>query len=216
VSVPAAVTALAVLALLAAEWSRSRRGVWIAKPLASTGFVAAGLTAGGLTGVRTGDVYAGGVVAGLVLSWWGDVLLVPRERPGVFRAGILAFLLGHVAYAAAFFGSGVSPAGAAIAAAVLAGPVLLVVRWLGPHVPPDLAPAVYAYVVVITAMLVGAAGTTAAGRDPAILLGAGLFYVADLAVARDRFVAPGFANAAWGLPFYYGAQLVLAGTLAGG
>jgi hypothetical protein len=46
-----------------------------------------------------------------------------------------------------------------------------------------------------------------------ILLGAGLFYVSDLAVARDRFIAPGFANAAWGLPLYYGGQLVLALTL---
>jgi hypothetical protein len=65
-------------------------------------------------------------------------------------------------------------------------------------------------------MVVCAAGAVARGGDPAMLLGAGLFSVSDLAVARDRFVSPGFANAAWGLPLYYGAQLVLAGTLAAG
>jgi len=29
-------------------------------------------------------------------------------------------------------------------------------------------------------------------------------------VARDRFVAQGFINRAWGLPMYYGGQLLLA------
>jgi hypothetical protein len=29
-------------------------------------------------------------------------------------------------------------------------------------------------------------------------------------VARDRFVAPGFVNRAWGLPLYFGAQLLFA------
>ena len=36
------------------------------------------------------------------------------------------------------------------------------------------------------------------------------FYLSDLAVARDRFVSPGFANALWGLPLYYVAQLLFA------
>jgi hypothetical protein len=48
-----------------------------------------------------------------------------------------------------------------------------------------------------------------------VLVGALLFFVSDLAVARDRFVSPGFANAAWGLPLYYAATLVLAATVRG-
>ena len=43
--------------------------------------------------------------------------------------------------------------------------------------------------------------------------GSGLVLRLGSRVARDRFIAPGFANAAWGLPLYYGAQLVLALTL---
>jgi len=71
---------------------------------------------------------------------------------------------------------------------------------------------VYGYMAVISAMLVSAAG--AAPSDPAIFAGAALFYVSDLCVARERFVTPGFANGALGLPLYFAAQLVLAGTVA--
>ena len=48
------------------------------------------------------------------------------------------------------------------------------------------------------------------------LVGAVMFYGSDLAVARDRFVAPGFSNRAWGLPLYYAAQLVIAASTAVG
>jgi uncharacterized membrane protein YhhN len=57
------------------------------------------------------------------------------------------------------------------------------------------------------------AATLPAGRPLALWVGALLFYVSDLAVARNRFVAPGFANRAWGLPAYYAGQMLLASTL---
>jgi hypothetical protein len=38
--------------------------------------------------------------------------------------------------------------------------------------------------------------------------------LSDLSVARDRFVAPGFVNRAWGLPTYFAAQLLLAASVA--
>ena len=100
-----------------------------------------------------------------------------------------------------------------MAALVLGIIAILVMRWLRPSVPDALLLPVRAYVIVISAMLLCAVGAVARGGDASILLGAALFYVSDLAVARDRFIAPGFANAAWGLPLYYGAQLVLALTL---
>jgi len=46
-------------------------------------------------------------------------------------------------------------------------------------------------------------------RNP-IRAGAVLFWLSDLAVARDRFVRPGFVNPLVGLPLYYAAQLLLA------
>ncbi|MDP7453893.1 MAG: lysoplasmalogenase family protein, partial [Arenicellales bacterium] len=68
---------------------------------------------------------------------------------------------------------------------------------------------------VITCMVICAAGAVANAATPMILLGALMFYVSDLAVARDRFVATGFGNRVWGLPLYYGGQLVLASSIAG-
>jgi hypothetical protein len=41
-----------------------------------------------------------------------------------------------------------------------------------------------------------------------------MFYASDLSVARDRFVVFRFSNRAWGLPLYFGAQLILASTVA--
>jgi hypothetical protein len=40
-----------------------------------------------------------------------------------------------------------------------------------------------------------------------------MFYLSDLAVARERFVSSTFWNRAWGVPLYFGAQLVLASTV---
>lgn len=208
-------TLIALAALLVSERLGSRRGIWIAKPLASTGFVAFGLTAGGQSPGLPTDTYGSWLLAGLVLSWWGDVFLIPKERQAVFRVGILSFLLGHVAYVTAFASRGLDPAAAAATAVLLALPVAGVIRWLRPHLSSDMAAPVYAYVAVISAMLVCAVASVAAHGRPTILLGALMFYLSDLAVARDRFVSPGFVNCAWGLPLYYGGQLVLASTLAG-
>jgi hypothetical protein len=44
----------------------------------------------------------------------------------------------------------------------------------------------------------------------AVMAAAVAFYLSDVSVARDRFVAPGFDNRIWGLPLYYGAQLLFA------
>lgn len=202
----AALTVLAVGALLASEYHRLRLGIWIAKPLAASGFVAAALAAGALH-----STYGRWILAALVLSWVGDVLLIPRASPQIFRAGILSFLLGHAAFVGAFAVRGLDPLTCALAALITAGLTALALRWLRPHVPVEMRIPVYAYMAVISAMLVCAAGTSGAGW---ILLGALMFYISDLAVARDRFVAASFSNRAWGLPLYFGAQLVLASTVA--
>jgi uncharacterized membrane protein YhhN len=62
-------------------------------------------------------------------------------------------------------------------------------------------------------MMVMAAGTHASDKNLFILLGAMLFVVSDLAVARNRFVARAFINRAIGLPLYFTAQLLLAASV---
>ena len=63
-------------------------------------------------------------------------------------------------------------------------------------------------------MCVLSLSAVAAGAPPTLALGALAFAASDVSVARERFVAPAFANGAWGLPLYFAAQLVLAGSVA--
>jgi uncharacterized membrane protein YhhN len=204
-------TLAGLAALLFAEWRGAQTLRWIAKPLASLGFVAAGHAAGALA-----SPYGGWIFAGLVLGALGDVLLIPRGRP-FFAAGLASFLLGHLAYVGAFAVRGFAlgaPLLAVALAAALAGALAL--RWLLPHVPASLRLAVPAYVVVISCMLVAAAATCSAHGDWArVFVGAAAFYGSDFAVARERFVAKSFTNKSWGLPLYYGGQLLLAASVAG-
>ncbi len=194
-----------VAALLVAEARRSPAGLWVTKPLAAAVYIAIALAAG-----ATGSAYGWAILAALVLSWWGDVLLIPKDRPGVFRAGILAFLAGHVAFAVAFLIRGVSPGALVIALGLMAIPAVTVHHWLADKVPSELKPAVVAYIGVISVMFALAVATHA--REPSLLIvaGAALFWLSDIFVARDRFVQPGFVNRLIGLPLYFIAQVLLA------
>lgn len=197
-------TAVSLAGLLAAEARNNVLLAFVCKPLASTGFVGAALAAGAL-----GTVYGRAVLTALALSWIGDVLLLSK-RSGPFLGGLASFLLGHVAFGIAFVLHGTDRLWAFAALAVLIIPALIVDRWLRPHVPADMKIPVRAYIVVITGMLALAAGTRGAGATPLILAGALAFYLSDLSVARDRFIREAFVNRLWGLPLYYGAQLLLA------
>lgn len=176
----------------------------IAKLGASSCFVALAVSLGA-PDTRYGQF----VLAALVLGWLGDALLLARH-PHAFLGGLVAFLLSHLAFAAAFVLGQVSLAAVAVAvvAVVVVGGAVL--RWLLPHVPRDFKLPVLVYVVVILAMCTAAAGHAAATGRWNVLAGAVLFAVSDISVARDRFVAPGFVNRLWGWPTYFIAQLVLA------
>ncbi len=202
-----AFTATCMLLLILAEhrgWARLRA---VSKTLASTGFLGTALTAGALE-----SPYGWAVLAALFLSWWGDVFLLGKSQ-GMFLAGLVSFLLGHVAFGAAFVVRGADPLAVVATAAAASLPALAVWRWLGPHLEGGMRTPVRAYVVVISTMVALSVGTTALLGNVWITVGAVMFYLSDLAVARDRFVAPGFTNRLWGLPLYYGAQLILALTV---
>lgn len=204
----AAVTAVGLVATLVAVRTGRRGMLFVAKPSASVGFLLVALGSGALE-----SRYGAWVFAGLVLSLFGDVLMIFRDKTR-FLAGLVAFLAGHVAYVGAFVAVGVAPAWAGVAAVgavVVAVPVL---RWLVPHVDRGMRAPVLAYVAVISVMLVLAVGTRGAGHTALIVGGAALFYLSDLFVARQRFVAPAFVNRLAGLPLYYGGQLLLALSVA--
>lgn len=207
----ALVTVLATAALLAAERAAWQTGVWIFKPIAAAGFVAAAWALG-----APATPYGTWILTGLVLSFVGDVLLIPKTSPRAFLAGLVAFLLAHVAYALAFAARGLDRLTIAVALVALLAVGLVALRWLLPNVQPSMRRPVLAYVVVISTMLACAAGTVGHAGEPLIFVGALAFYLSDLAVARQRFVAKSFWNKAWGLPLYFGAQLVLAWTARAG
>lgn len=178
------------------------------KMLASTGFIAIALSVGGAS-----STYGRLVLAALALSWIGDLLLSYSSRPA-FLGGLVAFLLGHVAYSCAFGVLGADARFAAAAAVVVAVVAAVVWRWLRPHVG-DMAGPVVAYIVVISVMVVMAAGAYGSGAPALVPIGATLFFVSDIAVARNQFVSPGVANRVVGLPLYYLAQILLASTAGG-
>lgn len=201
-------TPAALIGLLIAEYHRSRPGKWLFKPLASAGFVLTALAGGALD-----TIYGITILTGLLLSMAGDVLLIPRRR-ATFLAGLVAFLLGHVAYAVAFGVHGVHWlfVMSAIVLLVVAG-LLLARRYL-PRIEGAMHGPVWAYGVVITVMLALAVGTYGAGGSWLIVSGAMLFYLSDLSVAGDRLIKPSFLQRAWGLPAYFGGQLLLALSVA--
>jgi uncharacterized membrane protein YhhN len=198
-------TAFALTWLLVAEARSSRRAVLVFKPLASTGFVAVALALG-----APFSRYSEVLLLALLLSWLGDVLLM-FDR--LFLAGLVSFLLAHVAFGAAFALRGQAVPWAVAALAVLAVIAGLVVRWLRPHLPSGMHVPVYVYVGAITVMVALAAGAVAAGSPWIILAGAVAFLLSDLSVANDRFVHESFINELWGLPLYYAAQILLAASV---
>jgi len=221
----AGVTALLVVVLLVGERGAAPWRGWV-KGAASAAFIGTALAAG-----ATDSPYGGWVLAALCLGWVGDVSLVSGRRTW-FLVGLAAFLLSHLAYIGAFAAVRPNAVVALIAAAGLLVPAAMVARWLWPHLGTDMRGPVLAYLAVISAMVAAAAGAvigegpapaTAAvvlltqGEplpgwvwDAAVMAAAVAFYFSDISVARDRFVAPGFVNRIWGLPLYYGAQILFA------
>ncbi len=191
-----AICAAGLAVLLAGEFAHRDVLRFIGKPLASAGFLVTGLAA------YTPGRFATCIIAGLVLGTIGDIALL-FERG--FIAGLVVFLLGHLAYAVGVaqlvpVDRWASPlALAPIAAAAIA------LAWLWPHAGAMKGPVV-AYVVAIVAMVIAAIALD----DTRFVIGAVLFFASDLAVARDKFVAPGVINRAWGLPAYYAGQLLIA------
>ena len=200
-----AAVAGAVALLVAQERAGRRVGAAAAKAAASGGFV--------LLAAMRADLSRGydrWVLLALVACLVGDLLLA---APRGLAAGLAAFALGHLGFTVAFATVLApfewSPAAGAALALASGGAA----AWLWPHLGRLRAP-VLAYTVLITAMAWGAIslGARAGWMPPTAGV---LFYLSDLAVARDRFVVGQFSSRVWGLPLYYAGQVLFALTLGG-
>ena len=153
------------------------------------------------------------ILAGLIWGLVGDVCLaIPGKN--AFRAGLVAFLLGHILYVVAFAGLINSSQWFSPAHFVIAAVSIGIFMWLRPHLGKMLIP-VAAYIIVISVMM--AAASVVFFNTPvnpaggwSVLIGALCFYVSDILVARDRFVASQFVNRLVGLPMYYTGQFLIA------
>lgn len=175
-----------------------------AKMTASTGFLLLALTRGALA-----SDYGKTVLGGLVFSWFGDLFLAGGTE-ALFLGGLVAFLLGHIAYTAAFVRHGVRHQTVFMALAVMAMISAMTAVWLLDYVPAPMVVPVLVYMLVITIMVASSFGARAAGGSLLMPVGAVMFYVSDLSVASGQFVKPDFPNYVWGLPLYFGGQALLA------
>lgn len=200
----AALLAALVSALVTAELFERRGARALMKTLASLTFVGAGALLLRL------DTSAGGLLmVGLVLSLVGDLALLAKGNKPLFLLGLGAFLAAHLCYAAAFWAHGVDGTATWVAGAVLLGAGVPLSAWLSRHVRGSMRAPVAAYVVAISVMVALAAGAFGDGGRATLVVGAVLFYLSDLCVARERFVAPSKWNGIFGLPLYYAGQLYL-------
>lgn len=196
---------LTVIALLLSLATQSKENYLAGffKMLASTGFIILSIASGGVH-----STYGLIIIIGLSFSWWGDLFLI-SHLSSLFLLGLVSFFLAHVAYCVAFVVYGITPLASGAALLILAVPAFFIIRWLNPHLGTMRIP-VYAYMLVISIMVALAAGAAFSSTCKVILVGAVLFYISDIFVARDRFAAPGRINVYLGLPLYYAAQILLA------
>lgn len=128
------------------------------------------------------------MVVGLVLSLLGDIFLLGTTKK-MFLGGLVSFLLGHVAYVVALQQAPRSIPWTLVGLAVVVASGALVGRRIVGGLGSiegggQMVPAVVAYMVVISAMVVSAFGTAA----PWAIVGALLFYASDATLAWNRFL----------------------------
>lgn len=199
--------AVLVASLTAAEVLEKRVAQRVLKPLAALGFL---IIAFFSTALFT--TYGQIIFAGLLACAVGDIFLLSRKSPKLFLAGMAAFAIGHLAYSTAFLSyqtADLTPQGFVFYGAVILGSLGFYI-WLRPRLPKDMRLAVAIYTLIILAMVVSALGLMPLGYSLYAMIGAVLFAISDIFVARDRFVKRDPKNALAITPLYFGAQALIA------
>lgn len=202
---------IAVFLLIRAELLGKRRQVYVFKPLATLIVIAAAVASFWMPNHNL--TYSTGVLIGLLFSLGGDVALMFQEHRRWFLAGLVSFLIGHIAYAAVFglLGKSSSADWAAAAALLVAavGFYVLLRSGLGKMRAP-----VIAYMLVISVMVSRAVSTAASPvftprQALMIIAGALLFYFSDVILAANRFWRP-WPYHRFSLALYYAGQYLIA------
>lgn len=185
-----------------------RTETW-AKPLVLVSVIAVALLLG------AGDSAAGRwLVVALFFGLLGDIALL-GDSLSRFRAGVYAFLVGHLAYLVCFGVLGLPRPGWAWAGLAALAVALVLTRGVVPATHrlggAAVSVPVAVYSLVIGAMLVSAWFT----GEPWVALGATVFVTSDTILAVDRFVRPvRHARLALMLTYQVGQALIVVGVLA--
>jgi uncharacterized membrane protein YhhN len=153
------------------------------------------------------------VLIGLLFGWGGDILLAFRSR-ALFLPGLISFLIGHIFYIAAFAILTQARKWISIWTLIIAAFAVGVFIYLKPYLGSMQFP-VLIYIVVISLMVNGAAAVFRTKEFPAsgrylVLVGAVIFYLSDLGVARNAFIGRELINTLTIMLLYNPAQLFLA------
>lgn len=147
-----------------------------------------------------------GMIGALLFSALGDWLLAVNGMTGkLFAAGLGSFLVAQLLYAQLFWHER-SRERRRLWYAALYLPVALALAWITLPVAGELAPAVGAYMLAITAMVTGAA---VADRPLLLFAGALMFAFSDALIALDKFVEPIPRAGLLIMLSYYLAQLLI-------
>ncbi len=154
------------------------------------------------------------LLVALVFGLLGDVALL-GDSLGRFRAGVAAFLVGHLAYLACFATLGLPRPGWSWAVLVVLLASLVATRDVLPATHrldgPALSVPVAVYTAAIAAMLVAAWFT----GEWLVALGATVFVASDATLSVDRFVRPiPRADLFVMVTYHVGQALIVAGVLA--
>jgi uncharacterized membrane protein YhhN len=191
-------------AYVLARWKGIDSAAAVAKIAASTAFVVLAVV-----NEATQTLYGRTILVALVFSWLGDMLLLSLKS-SFLLAGIASFFVAHIAFGVAFSTVGLSTLAFAIALTLSLVLGVIIMCWLWSYLKEFYRIAVPAYLAAVSIMVALAVAASAESLPVTVAIGAIIFAISDISVARDRFVENSITNKAWGLPLYYLAQILFA------
>ena len=197
--------------LISAKYAEDQKLIYISKPV-STLIVICALLVSFQEPTRN-LLYSAGILLGLIFSLGGDIALMFEKSRKAFLAGLLFFLLTHVAYTVVFITLGT------FSVEDMPSSLLLVVAGIAvykliQHKLKALKKPIIGYIVVISVMVSRANAVMNSfefGYEQALMIafGAILFYISDVILALNQFGRPWKYNYIL-LVFYYSGQFLLA------
>lgn len=205
---------VSVSTLLATEFKKIKIGYYITKPISTlliiTCAVLSHLTPG------SDPTYTLFITAGLVLSLFGDVLLMFKEYKNFFLFGLIFFLLAHVVYGTTYIHFGGIPL--QIWWITIIWSVVGIAFYL--YIHHDLGKMkipVGLYTVIIIFMMISAISTLFSDSMTKhlawlVTIGGFLFLLSDVGLAINRFKFPLKYERLSLIPYFFGQFLIAVST----